>query len=228
LCAQDLATLGLSSAPGSFNSDSLWSYEAGLKGRFFDDTLSVNLDGYFIDWNNIQQTVTLPICGYTITANVGDAHIYGPELEIDYKPVPGLILGLSTEYTHDELTSVTSSSVGASVGEHLLNVPEWMATLRFDYSRPIADDIKGFVRADYDWTGRSNGTFNPTQPDYLQPDYSVLNAGVGVNVRGYDISVFAKNLLDDKKIIQQPALLSLYEGYTLRPLTIGLNVKTRF
>ncbi len=228
LCAQDLANLGLSSAPGSFNSDSLWSYETGLKGRFFDDTLSINLDGYYIRWNSIQQTVTLPICGYTITANVGNAEIYGPELEINYKPIPGLILGLSTEYTHDELTSVTSSSVGASVGEHLLNVPEWMATLRFDYSAPIADDIKAFVRADYDLTGRSNGTFNPTQPDYVRPEYSVLNASVGVNFRGFDISVFAKNLLDDKKIIQQPALLSLYEGYTLRPLTVGLNVKTKF
>jgi len=228
LCAQDLANLGLSSAPGSFDSDSLWNYEAGLKGRFFDDTLSINVDGYFINWSNIQQTVTLPTCGFTITANVGNAHIYGPELEINYKPMPGLILGLSTEYTHDELTSVTSSSVGATVGEHLLNVPEWMATLRFDYSRPLGNDIKGFVRADYDWTGRSNGTFNPTLTDYVQPEYTVLNANVGINFRGYDISVFAKNLLDDHKIIQQPALLSLFEGYTVRPLTVGLNVKTRF
>jgi iron complex outermembrane recepter protein len=228
LCAQDLANLGLSSAPQTFNSDSLWSYEAGLKGRFLDDTLSINLDAYFLQWSHIQQTVTLPICGYTITANVGDAHSYGPELEINYKPVRDLTLGLLTEYTHDALTSVTSSSVGASVGDHILNVPEWMATFRFDYSRPFADNVKGFVRADYDWTGPSNGAFSPTNPDFLQPSYSVLNASIGVNLHGYEISVFAKNLLDDKKIIQRPALLSVYEGYTLRPLTAGLSIKTQF
>src|ERR1700722_12058786 len=141
LGAQDLGNLGLSSAPQNYNSDSLWSYEAGLKGRFFDDTLSINLDGFFIDWKNIQQTVSLPICGYSITTNVGNARSYGPELEIDYKPVRDLTLGLSTEYTHDALTKVTSS-VGAAVGDHILNVPEWMATFRVEYSQPFADDLK--------------------------------------------------------------------------------------
>jgi iron complex outermembrane receptor protein len=121
-----------------------------------------------------------------------------------------------------------TSSVGASVGEHILDVPEWMATLRFDYSRSLAPDLKGFVRGDYDWTGPSNGAFSPSNPDYSQPVYSVLNASIGVNLHGYEISLFAKNLLDDKKIIQRPALLSVSEAYTLRPLTAGLGIKTQF
>lgn len=227
LCAKDLANLGLTSAPQNFNSDSLWSYETGLKGRFFDDTLSINLDAYFIQWSNIQQTVSLPICGYTITTNVGDAQSYGPELEINYKPIRDLTLGLSTEYTHDALTKVTSS-VGASVGDHILNVPEWMASIRLDYSRPFAADGKSFVRADYDWTGPSNGAFSPMNPDYSRPVYSVLNARIGVDIRGYEFAVFATNLLDDKKIIQRPALLFEPEAYTVRPFTVGLNVKTKF
>jgi outer membrane receptor protein involved in Fe transport len=227
LCAQDLANLGLSSAPRSFNSDSLWSYEAGLKGRFFDDTLSINLDAYFVKWSNIQQTISLPICGYTITTNVGDAQAYGPELEINYKPIGDLTLGLSTEYTHDALTSITNAA-GAAVGDHILNVPEWMATLRAEYSRPLNADVRGFVRADYDWTGPSNGAFTPSNPDYSRPSYSVLNASVGVNLRGFEIAVFAKNLLDDRKIIQRPAILFEPEAYTVRPLTAGLTVKTQF
>lgn len=227
LCAQDLANIGLSSAPLNFKSDSLWSYETGLKGRFFDDTLSINLDAYIVRWSNIQQTISLPICGYTITTNVGDAKAYGPELEINYKPIRDVTLGLSTEYTHDALTSITSAA-GAAVGDHILNVPEWMATLRAEYSRPINDDLRGFVRADYDWTGPSNGAFTPSNPDYSRPSYSVLNASVGVNLRGFEISVFAKNLLDDRKIIQRPAILFEPEAYTVRPFTAGLNVKTQF
>jgi outer membrane receptor protein involved in Fe transport len=227
LCAQDLANLGLSSAPNTFNSDSLWSYEGGLKGRFFDDTLSIDVDGYLVRWSNIQQTVSLPICGYTITTNVGDAQAYGPELEVNYKPVRDLTLGVSTEYTHDALTRVTSS-VGAAVGDHILNVPEWMASFRFDYTRSFADDIKGFVRADYDWTGPSNGAFSPTNPDFSRPVYSVLNGSLGVNLHGCEISLFAKNLLDDRKIIQRPALLFEPEAYTVRPFTAGLGIKTQF
>ncbi len=227
LCAQDLANLGLTAAPQNFNSDSLWSYESGIKARFLDNTLSVNLDGYYVKWKNIQQTVTLPICGYTITTNVGDAEIWGPELEIAYKPVPDLTLGLSTEYTHDALTKVTSS-VGASVGEHILNVPEWMATFRFDYTQPLTDTVKAFVRSDYDWTGPSYGAFDPTNPDYSRPVYSVLNANIGVKLMSCEISLFAKNLLDDHKQIQHPAILSEYEAYTVRPLTVGLGIKATF
>jgi hypothetical protein len=103
-----------------------------------------------------------------------------------------------------------------------------MATLRAEYSRPINDDLRGFVRADYDWTGPSNGAFTPSNPDYSRPSYSVRNASVGVNLRGFEISVFAKNLLDDRKIIQRPAILFEPEAYTVRPFTAGLNVKTQF
>jgi hypothetical protein len=56
----------------------------------------------------------------------------------------------------------------------------------------------------------------------------VLNASVGVSFRKIEISVFAKNLLDDRKIIQRPALLFEPEAYTVRPLTGGLYVKTKF
>jgi len=58
--------------------------------------------------------------------------------------------------------------------------------------------------------------------------YSVLNANIGVKLSSYEISLFAKNLLDDHKQIQHPAILSEYEAYTVRPLTVGLGIKATF
>lgn len=227
ICANDLANLGLASAPRAFNSDSLWSYEGGVKGRFLGNTLSINADAYFVKWSNIQQTVNLPTCGFTITTNVGDAQSYGPELEVTYRPVRDLTLGLSTEYTHATLTNVRSS-VGAAVGDHILNVPEWMATLRGEYSHQLVQDVKGFFRADYDWTGPSNGAFSPADPDYSRPSYSVMNASVGIAFGSFEISLFGKNIFDDTKIIQRPSLLFVEEGYTVRPLTAGVGVRMKF
>jgi outer membrane receptor protein involved in Fe transport len=227
VCGADLNSIGLSSAPEAYNSDSLWSYEGGLKGRFLNRSLSVNADFYYVQWSNIQQTIALPTCGYSITTNVGSAESYGPELEVTYKPVSGLTLGLSAAYTHADLTHVTAS-VGATAGESILNVPDWMADLRIDYTHEVANGVNGFLRADYNWTGESYGAFTVTDPDYYRPAYSVLNATIGVTWRNYEASIFAKNLLDDTKTIQHPSLLFLPEAYTLRPLTAGVRLKATF
>ena len=227
VCGADLATVGLTNAPQSFGSDSLWSYEGGLKGRFLGNSLSVNADVYYIRWSQIQQTVALPTCGYSITTNVGSAESYGPELEMNYRPLGGLTLGLSAAYAKATLTSVTSS-VGATVGESILNVPKWTADFRVDYSHEVAPGMTGFIRADYDWTGESHGAFLATDPDYARPAYSILNASLGARWRGYEASVFVKNLLSDSKVIQHPSLLFLPEAYTLRPLTAGVRLKASF
>jgi outer membrane receptor protein involved in Fe transport len=227
VCGADLASIGLKSAPQSFSSDSLWSYEGGVKGRFLGNSLAVNADFYYAQWSNIQQTVALPTCGFAITTNVGSAESYGPELDLNYKPVSGLTLGVSAAWTHAALTSVTSS-VGASVGQSILNVPKWMADFRFEYIRDVVPGVPAFLRADYDWTGESYGAFSVTDPDYSRPAYSVLNASLGLRREGYEASLFVKNLLSDSKIIQHPSLLFLPEAYTLRPLTAGIRLTARF
>ena len=44
-------------APASYNSDSVWSYEIGAKDNLFDGRLQLDTSVYHINWNNIQQEV---------------------------------------------------------------------------------------------------------------------------------------------------------------------------
>ncbi len=228
ICASDLASVGLSGAPTSYGSDKLWSYETGAKSRFFDNRLSVNGAVYYIVWNQIQQTISLPTCGYTITTNVGNAESYGTELEVVGKPLPSLTLSARGSLNHATLTSVVAQSVGASEGDKILNSPDWTMTLGAEYNHPVWNDNVGFIRADYDWTGRSRGAFQYNNPDYERPVYSVLNASVGVQLDTWKVSLYGKNILNDTKIIQHPQILFLPEAYTVRPPTIGLQVSTSF
>ena len=41
----------------SYVSDSIWSYEAGVKVRALDDRLSLDADGFWINWTDIQSLV---------------------------------------------------------------------------------------------------------------------------------------------------------------------------
>jgi iron complex outermembrane recepter protein len=227
VCAQDLSNLGLTTAPTSYNTDTLWNYEGGVKGRFLDDKLSINSDFYYIDWSNVQQTVNLPICGSQMTVNIGNAESYGPELELNVRPLEGLTLGVSFEYTHAAITKINPLylTFGISAGQELLNVPKSMASFRFEYDHPATDNGSVFVRADYDITGSSYGALVAADPGYKQPAYSVMNGSLGFDYKDYEFSIFAKNLLNSSKVIQIPSLLFVPEAYTLRPLTIGVLFK---
>jgi len=232
-CVAGLAELGDANAPKSYGPDHLWSYELGSKNLVFDKTLSINADVYYIDWISIQQTITIPICGGAFNANVGDATAIGGELELRYKPpvVAGLTLGVNMGAEHSYITS--SSNLGTvQPGQDVLYTPNYTATALANYVWKITDSAIGFVRGDYEYTGTSYGSFivpTPGAPNsaYIDPSYSVVNLSLGVTVQQFEFSVFAKNLLDNKTILQSPTINSVTMGYTLRPLTVGVGLQAK-
>jgi outer membrane receptor protein involved in Fe transport len=230
LCAGDLKAIGLSGPPGPFSSDSLWSYELGSKLLLDDRTVSVDVSAYLINWKNIQQGITLPDCGFGFVGNFGDARNYGAELQLAYKPrfVPNLTLGLNAGGGKSVITR-SANGLEDQVGANVLGTPKWTATTTVDYRHPITENLIGFARADYDYTGMSYGSFQSTDPAYIQPAYGVLNGSFGIDAGGsLQISIYAKNLLNNQRIIQRPNVADIEEGYTVRPLTIGLNVAKQF
>ena len=76
----------------------LWSYELGFKSSFAERRFTLNGAGFVIDWSNIQQQISLPLCGYGITGNSGAARSKGFELEFSGRPIPELTLGVGVGY----------------------------------------------------------------------------------------------------------------------------------
>lgn len=228
-CVQGLAQLGDSSAPMTYGPDHLWSYEFGTKALLFQKTLSVNADVYYIDWNQIQQSIVIPICGGQFNANVGDAKAIGAELEVRYKPpvVPGLALTVNLGGEHAYITSTINAST-AAVGQDVLYTPDFTAAVLADYGWQITSYLNGFVRGDYEYTGKSFGSFQVSSPQYINPAYDVVNLSAGVGFGRYEVSAYAKNLFDDRTILQSPQINSVIQGYTLRPQTLGVSFQAKF
>jgi outer membrane receptor protein involved in Fe transport len=229
LCLEGFVQLGDTNPPKTYGPDQLWSYEFGSKSLVFDNTLSVNADVYLIRWDSIQQSVTIPICGGAFNTNVGDATAIGGELEVRYKPpvVAGLALGLNLGAEHAYITGTLNAST-AAVGQDVLYTPNYTATVLADYGWHVTDSVAAFVRGDYEYTGSSYGSFQIGTSAYVDPSYSVVNLNAGVRVSRFEASLFAKNLLDNKTILQSPQINSVQEGYTLRPQTIGLALQAKF
>ena len=228
-CVAGLNQLGYTDVPTTYGSDHLWSYEIGSKSMLFDRSLSVNASAYYIDWKQIQQTIIIPICGGAFNANVGDAEAYGGELELRWKPrgIAGLTLGANFSAEHTAITRTINPDT-AAVGEHILNVPDYTLSGSLDYNVPLSSSIDGFIHGDYQYTGPSRGSFIVTDTNYHDPGYGVLNMNLGATMGGTSLSLYVKNVMDDKTVIQRPTTNTVVEGYTLRPRTIGVSVSHKF
>ena len=106
ICGGDLETLGLligsdglRHVPTQFASDSLWSYELGGKNTFLDHRLQIDTSLFVINWKNIQQNVYLPSCGEQFTANLGQVQSRGGDIDVQFRPIDTLMLGLTVAYT---------------------------------------------------------------------------------------------------------------------------------
>jgi iron complex outermembrane recepter protein len=226
LCGDELLNVyHLTESPGTFDSDSLWSYELGGKSSFMDNQLYVSASAFMIKWKDIQQDVQLA-CTFDFEGNFGKATSKGFELEVHARPTADLTLGLfggTTRATFDE----DVPSINVTAGQELLGVPKWNAAINGEYRFHNVGSTSAFVRGALRWTGPSKGSFDPNNPDYSRPSYKTLDASVGANIESWEVSLFAKNLLNDQTILQRPLVQFLTEAYRQRPRTIGLMISRR-
>ena len=222
VCNGDFQNIGQTTQPTHFGSDSLWTYEFGTKNRLPALGFSLDVAAFLTQWSNIQQQIYLPTCGYYFTANIGNAKIYGAEIEASYRATPGLKFALTGSAEHAVVTASENTKTVA-VGAHLIDVPNATYTASVSYNRPLNSEWNLRTRADYGWTGNSYGSYQPSNPNYANPSYGVLNASVTLAASKVEVSLYAKNLNNDQKIIQTPEVNTVVEGYTVRPRTIGLT-----
>jgi outer membrane receptor protein involved in Fe transport len=266
LCAGGLENFGLSSgqAPGTYSSDSLWSYEIGAKNLFFDHSLEINTSLFVIDWSNIQQSIYIASCGYSFIANLGKAQSRGGDVDVRFRPVANLTLGLTLAYTDARYTksacagtleftgvglgcggpaaSPISAAPIESQGDRLLGAP-WTVTASAEHTFGEWGGHEPYVRADYQFTAAQTGLLpyqdnrnassDPTLPGLPQTNNLQLRAGF--RWAGYDLSLFAQNVLDQhptlvefRDIASPPPGQNDYFARGERPRTVGITATYRY
>ncbi|HEX7856909.1 MAG TPA: TonB-dependent receptor [Sphingobium sp.] len=225
-CAPSVAEYGLTGSGDSYGPDSLWSYEGGAKFDLFGRKLRVNASAYYIDWQHVQQSISLPSCGFLSIVNAGHARSYGGEIEAEAQVAPGLSIGGSASFTDSRVTKAAPGT-GVADGQWLLGVPRNNFSGHVDYRGSLSDNFEGYAHIDVNRVGRSHGAFAVTSPDYERPAYTVVNATVGLETGRFDISVFVRNLLDENKVIQSPSVVFVRQGLIVRPRTIGISARMK-
>ena len=236
-------------APSSYNSDSLWSYEAGTKDRFFDRKLQISASGYYIRWSNIQQAFYVPSCGIQFTTNAGEAESKGFDFQSQWQVTHALDFELTVGYTDAKFSksahelfdpTVPLTDVANTLNQKgdSLNVAPWTVTVAAQYNFTLLGK-DAFVRADYEFASKRtspipNEDINTAFYDAgLVPDPATHEVSLrsGVTIGKWDLAVFANNLLNAHPqlgLTHQDSGTALYEATTLRPRTIGVSFNTKY
>ena len=87
----------------------LYDYEIGWKGTYLNRRITTQLDGYYDNYNNMQQNIfNVNAVQNGGLANVPKATIYGAEFNVQMQLVGGFGANVSAAYTHSDLGTLTS------------------------------------------------------------------------------------------------------------------------
>ncbi len=231
-CDEDLANAGLTASQAStFKSDTLWSYEIGFKSSFAEHRYTLNGAGFWIDWSNIQQQISLPLCGYGITGNSGAARSTGFELEFSGRPIPELTLGLGLGYTDARITQQGAGSP-QTVGSPVYNVPEITLASNVEYERHLTGSWTGFTRIDYSHVSGSYSVNTQVTPLY-RPAYNIGDIRLGGRNESYEVAMFVKNLTNEHANLADAVMIGAeipgQPHFVInRPLTAGVEARVKF
>jgi len=239
VCGGDLAQIGLSSSPTEYKSDTLWSYELGSKNKLFGGRVSVDVAAYYIDWSNIQITLTMPTCRQSFLANAATARVKGVDYTMTFAPTDNLTLGVQLGYTDAEYTKpiILTPSGGAPrnivvKGQKLIPSP-FSATVSADYRFEIGGH-PAYVRGDYQYRAKGNSRnlavfgADPAIPN--DPELNLVNARAGVVLGNFDVSVFVNNLTDAHPIYisRNTPTSVIFLNRTITPRTVGVTGVYRY
>lgn len=195
------------------------SYELGLKSRFFDNRLQLNVTGFITDYNNFQAQSAVIIGGalQNVLNNVGKLKTKGVEVEFSAKPSDWLRLDASAAYTDAKMTvfpgaqaysgqpgtAGNCTTVAASglcafqnrSGASLPNSPKFKFNLGATGEIPFGDDSKAIITLNYQH--QSDVNFDLLgNPLLTQKAYGIFNAGIGAEFGPFRATVFVNNLFD--------------------------------
>jgi len=229
-CAADRDALGISeAAAASYKSDSLWSYEVGVKSGLFEKRLIANATVFYIDWSDIQQSVPLA-CGFSITQNGGKARSQGFELELQATPLRNLTVGAGVGRTDAKITDGGALKT-LPAGQPIQQVPDWTFTTSTDYGFMIGT-LPLSVHAGYSYVGSSISRLNAID-GRRRPSYSLVNGRLAADVGQVAIGLFVDNVFNQVANLSDVPPLSIEDPNRpriaiSRPRTVGVDVRMKF
>ncbi|HMB61340.1 MAG TPA: TonB-dependent receptor, partial [Xanthomonadales bacterium] len=193
---QTVALLGPEFIP--YEPETLWNYEAGLKGVWWDGRLSGTLSVFYMDRHNAQlsqssQQVPFDPNSFVFVTYNGDANVSGLEASWSWQwteviELHGSLGLLDSEIQDTEKTRVVSPD---AAGRELAHAPSWTLNLGASWTSATG----WFGRLDLD---ASDGYYFDISHNEQSDNYALVNLRVGKIFGRWSVSAWGRNIFDEE------------------------------
>jgi iron complex outermembrane receptor protein len=155
----DLATFG---GRDSWENETAWNYEAGVKSQVLHGRGSINLSAFYMDIRDLQLNVTAGSCSSRLVFNAPKAVSQGLELEITAAPSTNVDFAFSAGFNNAELRSTLysvdtlgDSTVvsGVKSGNRLPSVPKVQMSGALTYGWDVWQSSRLSVTGSFQYVG---------------------------------------------------------------------------
>ena len=210
-----------------FDDEDTTTYELGVKSTLLDARLRINAAAFYSEIENFQAQRQLETGLGTYVSNEAKVETSGVDFQVEAAPMPNLVLSAGLLYMHKyEITD------GPEKGADLPFTAEFSGTLAATLVFPLGDGGV-YWRTDYSYMD-DHSTNVASAAQLRDADYdnrNLVNSKLGWRNNSWNVSVWGKNLTDDKYAMQTalPFLVSGMEAYFLAPpRTLGATVRYTF
>lgn len=220
----------ISSSFSTYDSDSLWNYEMGIKSSWFDDTLIANASVYLINYDDIQLAIQDPDTFVSATLNVGQAQISGIEISLNYQINDYVDVSVSGALSDPKLKADVPGGNSGVKGDRLPGSAKANFAVSANWYQPMSANWSAFANTTYKYVGSRYNDFNPDL-DVKLASYQLTDFRLGLTneTENYTVAFFVDNLFDESVIYlidhQGPNFDSVP---TNRPRTLGINLSYSF
>ena len=222
--------------------DSLRNYEVGAKGSLLGGRLAFNSALYYIDWQDVQQTLLVPVTDdgttgeVTAAVNATSASGVGIDLGLTLQPSEGLQLGLNFSWNDlsiDENLNLANGEVLFEKGDRLNDSVEYTVGLTGDYSFPLGDDgLEAQLSASANYHTAQDVRNVASGTVFIFDGDDILTSRLSLTVISpdhWEVMLYGDNLGNEDGTVrpsQSPG--RPFFNNRLRPRTVGLQVEYQY
>jgi iron complex outermembrane receptor protein len=188
-------------------------YELGFKSALFDDHLTLNVTGFYMDFAGFQAQTRDPALNQNLLNSIPQVTSKGVELELAAR-FGDLTLSAAATYDRAIMDSFPKGTCFQSQtaaegcvgnvqdlsGQSLPNAPQWSYNINAQYDVPITADLTLFFIGVHRW--QSSVYFDIKQdPASLQDAYGVADLAVGIDWAGWRLIGFVNNAFDQRNAL---------------------------
>lgn len=208
--------------------ESVESIEFGLKGRFIEDRLSMNIAIFSSEFEGYQSLAQDPVnFGFNVTT-AGDLETKGFELETVFLATEDLELTFNTTYQKAQITKNSggqcypgqteelgcNGGIQEMEGAELANAPELKIFFGVNQFFELFDDYSMEINASYAWQDEVQYATD-RNPDTVHKSYGLANLSSTImDNDGLSLSLYINNVFDTNYASRIAAAGGLFSGST--------------